>query len=87
MLNAEQLKGYAKTKLYLNTNLLITDNNYIEIDNCKKVLEYNDIFLKIKSSNMIIQIWGKNLSINDYNSGGIVVKGEIDSVEFLKKQV
>lgn len=85
MINNDQLKDLARKKLYINTNLLIMDNNYIEIDNCKKVLEYNDIFLKIQSSNMIIQIWGNNLSIHDYNSNGIVVTGNISSVELLKK--
>lgn len=75
----------ARKKLYLNTNLHIMDNDYIQIENCKKVLEYNDIYLRIRTSNMILQIWGQDLNINDYNSDGIIVRGKITSIEFEKK--
>lgn len=78
-------QDYARKKLYLNTNLLITDNNVLEIENCKKVLEYNDIYLKLKTSNMILEIWGSGLNISDYNTDGIIVKGIIKSIEFMKK--
>lgn len=85
MKSDEKLVDFARRKLYLNTNLLITDNNLIEIENCKKVLEYNDIYLKVLTSNMILQIWGNGLNISDYNTDGIIVKGNISSIEFMKK--
>lgn len=86
MIKSDEIKQYAKNKLYLNTTLLMTDNSSIEIDNVKKILEYNDIFLKIKTTNLIIQIWGSKISVNDYGSGGLVVNGKIESVEFLKSR-
>jgi sporulation protein YqfC len=57
----------------------------IEIENCKKILEYNDIYLKIMTSNLIVEIWGKDLKINNYGTDGIVVSGRIDSIEFTKR--
>ena len=85
MLNGEKFLDIARKKLYLNTNLLITDNNLIEIENCKKVLEYNDIYLKLLTSNMILEIWGSNLNISDYNTDGIIINGKISSIEFMKR--
>ena len=76
---------FTRKKLYLNTNMLITDNKLIEIENCKKVLEYNDIYLKLMTSNMILEVWGTDLNISDYNTDGIIVKGNIKSIEFMKK--
>lgn len=85
MLNGEKITDIARKKLYLNTHLLITDNNLIEIENCKKVVEYNDIYLKILTSNMILEVLGSELSISDYNTDGIIIRGKISSVEFMKR--
>lgn len=75
---------FVKAKCYLNTNLLITDNNYIEIENCKKILEFNDVYLKIRTSNLILEIWGKELYVSDFNTDGIIIRGIISSIEFHK---
>lgn len=73
---------YIKKKLYLNTYMNLTDNTHIEIENCQKILEYNDIYVKIKTSTLIISIWGQNIRISDYNTDGIIVDGKFSSVEF-----
>lgn len=73
---------YVKKKLYLNTYMNLTDNTHMEIENCQKILEYNDIYVKIKTSTLIISIWGQNIRISDYNTDGIVVDGNFSSVEF-----
>ena len=73
---------YVKKKLYLNTYMNLTDNTHLEIENCQKILEYNDIYVKIKTSTLIISIWGQNIRISDYNTDGIVVDGKFSSVEF-----
>lgn len=54
----------------------------MEIENCKKILEYNDLFIKIKTSTLTICIYGNNLSISDYNTDGIIVDGVFSSIEF-----
>jgi sporulation protein YqfC len=71
-----------KKRLYLNTNINITDNTRIEIENCKRIIEYNDIFIRLKTSTVTVQIWGENLSVSDYNRAGVVIDGKITSVEF-----
>ena len=73
---------YVKKKLYLNTYMNLTDNTHLEIENCQKILEYNDIYVKIKTSTLVISIWGQNIRISDYNTDGIIVDGKFSSVEF-----
>lgn len=75
-----------RSMLYLNTIIQISDNKEVIIENCKKIIEYNDIFLKVKTRNMIVQVWGHNLKINDYNTGGIIIKGIIESIELINKK-
>ena len=54
------------------------------IENYKAVLEYQDYFIRIKSSMGIININGFNLRLNEMTSDDIMVIGDIDSVDFEK---
>jgi sporulation protein YqfC len=78
------LKRFVSKKFYLYTHCNITDNTHLEIENVKKILEYNDIYIKLQTSGMILGVWGKNLSVNDYSGDGIVINGEFSSIEFEK---
>ena len=73
---------YVKKKLYLNTYINLSDNTHMEIENCKKILEYNDIYVKLKTSTLMISIWGQNINISDYNTDGLIVDGIFTSIEF-----
>ena len=73
---------FVKERLYMNTYMTLTDNTHMEIENCRKILEYNDVYIKVKTATVIISIWGQNLKISDYNTDGIIVDGKFSSVEF-----
>ena len=73
---------YVKKKLYINTYVNLTDNTHMEIENCKRILEYNDICVKLQTSTLTISIWGKDLRLSDYNRDGIIVDGKFTSIEF-----
>lgn len=66
----------------LNTQITVCGNSYLEIENCRRIMEYNDIYLKVKaSSGLVVEIWGTNLRLSDYNTDGISVRGRIASIE------
>lgn len=71
-----------KKRLYLNTYINLTDNTHLEIENCKRVIELNDIYVRLKTATVTISVWGKNLSVSDFNTDGVVIDGIISSVEF-----
>lgn len=73
---------YAKKWLYLNTYMNLTDNTHLELENCKKILEYNDIFVKIKTATLIVSVWGENIKLSDYNTDGIIIDGKFTTIEF-----
>ncbi len=73
---------FIKKRLYLNTYMNFTDNTHIEIENCKRVIELNDVYVRLKTATVIISVWGENLSVSDYNTDGVVIDGIINSVEF-----
>jgi sporulation protein YqfC len=52
------------------------------IENYKGILEYQDFFIRLKTSIGIININGFNLSLEEMTSDDIIVKGKIESVDF-----
>lgn len=83
MKKENKLKSYLRKKFYLDTTVSINDNREVIVENCNKILEYNDIFIKISTSTVTFQIWGKNLTIKNYEDKGLIIEGVISSVEFL----
>lgn len=78
-----ELKKLVKNSVFLNTQIVITNNQSMIIETCKKILEYNDICLKlITNTGLTVQIWGKKLYVSECKNDNIIVKGMIDSVEF-----
>ena len=73
---------FLKKRLYLNTYMNLTDNTHLEIENCKKIIELNDVYVRLKTSTLILQVWGEGLSVSDYNTAGVVIDGKISSIEF-----
>ena len=70
-----------------SSQIVICGNTYLEVENCSRIMEYNDIYLKVKTfSGMVIEIWGTGLMLSDYNTEGIAVRGKITSVELHGKE-
>lgn len=76
------ISQFIKRKTYSNTYINLSDNKHLEIENCKKILEYNDVYVKIITSTLTISIYGRELNISDYNTDGIIVDGIFSSIEF-----
>lgn len=70
---------------YFNTIVQIFSNKELRLENCRRILEYNDIRIVVQTTDLTLQIWGKNLYADTCSSDGLLVKGEIQSIEFLKK--
>ena len=76
------LSRFYKKKVYFGTSVSITDDSIVEIDNCRRIVEYNDVYIRIKTATVTVSVWGRDLIVNDFNTDGIVINGKISSVEF-----
>ena len=54
------------------------------VENYKYVLEYQEIFIKIKMKEGMMIINGCNLKMNEMTKDDLIITGIIDSVEFEK---
>ena len=79
---SDTVSRFIKRKTYNNTYINLTDNNHMEIENCKRILEYNDLYIKIRTSTLTVCIYGQNLDVSDYNNDGIIIDGKFSSIEF-----
>lgn len=66
---------------FMDSQIQIIGNKEVLVDGCKKILEYDDVFVKVSTWNMIVNIWGSELTVNDFGSGEIFVCGKIQSIE------
>ena len=66
------------------TKITIMGFNSVLIENYKIVLEYQEIFIRIKIHNGFINMNGLNLKIDEMNNDDILIVGEIEEIEFEK---
>ena len=54
------------------------------IENYKVILEYQDVYIRIKTYIGIININGFNLKLSEMTSDDIMVTGDIETIDFEK---
>lgn len=70
----------------MDTQIQITGGREVLVECCRKILEFNDIMVKVRTWDMTVVIWGSELKVSDYNSSGIYVRGKIQSVELTESR-
>ncbi len=83
MFNRVKEKGL--DAFYLNPQIYFDCNHELLIENCKRIEEYNEIFMRLVSGRLYIQIWGNGLRAYDFKSKGLIVRGKISRVEFIER--
>ncbi|MBR3282775.1 MAG: YabP/YqfC family sporulation protein [Ruminococcus sp.] len=81
----ESLADMARDSFYLEPQIYFDCNNEMLIENCRKIEEYNEIFMQISSGRLCIRIWGEGLSASDFRAGGLIIRGKISKVEFSER--
>lgn len=67
------------------TVINIMGNKEVSIDGCKGVIDYYDNFIKIKIIKGAAVFTGSSLQLTEFSDGGAVIKGNIESIEFLAR--
>ena len=77
--------GKVKEFMSLDSHITIIDNKSVLVENCKQILECNDVLARLVTGRFIIEIWGKELFLNNYTSNTVEVRGVIESVNLVSK--
>ncbi len=82
----EWLAELTRETLYLNTSIHISGNNELIIDNCRRIEEYNEVYMRLISGGLYISIHGSDLRAFDFRTGGLVIRGSIEKIEFTERR-
>ena len=82
----ERLAELAREKLYLETGIHIAGNKELVIDNCRRIEEYNESYMRMAAGGLTIDIHGTGLRAYDFRTGGLVVRGHIESISFAERR-
>lgn len=64
------------------THIEMFSNKNVIVEGCKKILDYQNDYIKLKLKKGTIIFWGLNFVILDFDEEKIIIKGKISSVEF-----
>ena len=66
----------------MDSNVSIKACKEVRIEGCKRILECNEVLIRIRTIDCNVIVWGEELKLECYNENIITVYGEISSVEF-----
>ena len=79
-------KRTMRSLVYLETYLNLCGNRELRVENCMQILEYNDVLVRLRTRDMIVEVWGTELRVSDYNDSSVLVTGTISSVQLQEKR-
>jgi sporulation protein YqfC len=74
-----------KSSFYKHSYIQFTDNSEIVIDRCERVLAYDENVIRLNLVNNALFIIGSNMKMQNFSTAGVIIKGNIKSVEFGEK--
>lgn len=81
----DKLAEKAREMLYLDTGLILEGNREMIVENCRRIEEYNEVFMQLISGSLCVQIWGSGLRAYDYRTGGLIIRGKISRIELSER--
>ncbi len=72
--------------VYLDTYLHLHGNQKLRVENCRRILEYNEVLVRLQTLDMMLEIWGTGLRVFDYNDSSVIVTGKISSINLTEKR-
>jgi sporulation protein YqfC len=71
-----------KAGFYKHSYIQLTDNTELVVDRCERVLTYDENIIKLELLNNTLIIIGTALTMRNFSTNGVIIKGKIHSIEF-----
>ena len=69
----KRLIDAGRRALQLETYLQLTGNREIYLENCRRILEYNDIRIVVQTAELVLEIWGSDLQADSRSPESLVI--------------
>lgn len=77
----QRWKRNIRSWMYLETSLHMQGNHELRVENCMRILEYNDVLVRLRTRDMIVEIWGTDLRVYDFNDSCVIIRGTVQSIQ------
>ena len=67
------------------SSIHINGNHEIFLENCRRIEEYNEVFIKVRTKTLYIEVWGNNLRAFDFKTDSLIIQGKISRIDFIEK--
>lgn len=78
-------KAAAQRLLFQDTYLYLRGGSELRVENCRRILEYNEVLVRLRTADMTVEVWGEGLRVFDYNEKSVLVRGKISSIRLAEK--
>ena len=72
--------------MYLDSYLHLHGNRQLRLENCRRVLECNELRVRLETRDLTVEIWGTGLRVFDYSDNSVLVRGKISSVQLSERK-
>ena len=79
--------GMTKELTALSSYISITDDRAAVIENCKQIVECSEIMAKVLTGSFEIEIWGSGLTMSNFCSDSVEIRGKIESVKLVSRSI
>jgi len=84
-MNVNKLAGKfdkLKASFFKHSYIQMTDNNELIIDRCERFIAYDENIIKLGLINNALIVIGSDLTMQNFSTSGVIIKGNIHSLEF-----
>ncbi len=54
---------------------------FLQIDSCRRIMECSDIYVKVRTVDRFVEVWGSDLSLDCMSADSIIIEGKVSSLE------
>lgn len=79
-----EMMGFPSTTLGNGTTMECISDREVIVDGCMGILEYTGEVIRLSAKDMTLRFTGENLFIGAMEKWGLVIRGKITSIEFVR---
>lgn len=68
--------------LFLKTRITMDSGGFLQLDSCRRIMECSDIYIKVRTVDEFVEIWGCGLELCCMSADSIIIEGRVSSIEF-----
>lgn len=72
--------------MWLDSRLHLHSNRELRLENCRRVLEYHDVLVRLETRDLRVSVWGAGLRVSDYKDNSTLVRGRIDEIKLEERR-